>query len=139
MSTSYTAYAVIGVVVSKAHLYRVEVHHHSEKSGHAVPEGALFCPVCGKEAYYRTMEPLFDEIKWCVGPFGLISSYEDDRVALGYNATEPGYYYHEKDKEWRSMPLPDINELKDRLRFYLEPLGLWDESTFGLHAILHIS
>lgn len=137
MSTNFTAYAVIGVVVSRAHLYKVEIIPHTE---HAIPEGAMYCPTCGKSATTRELVPLFDEDTWSIGPFSLITSYSDDRVAFGFVADEQDYYvdWRPDDKKSRSLPLPDIDDLKDRLHFHLAPLGLYDESTFGLHAILHV-
>lgn len=33
-------------------------------------------------------------------------------------------------------PLPDINRVKEELKKLLEPVGLWDESKFGLYAQL---
>ena len=37
------------------------------------------------------------------------------------------------------MPIPDLDELKAKIKDFLEPLGLWDEKGFGLHVILYCS
>jgi hypothetical protein len=45
--------------------------------------------------------------------------------------------------EWNSdygfAPLPDIMVIKKKIFTALEPLGLWDESKFGLHSLLYCS
>jgi hypothetical protein len=37
------------------------------------------------------------------------------------------------------MQIPDIDDIKNKIKSLLEPLGLWDEKDFGIHLILYCS
>lgn len=42
-------------------------------------------------------------------------------------------------EETEFLPMPDVDKIRSDLRGCLEPLGLWDESKFGLYVNLYCS
>ena len=40
---------------------------------------------------------------------------------------------------FKSLDDVNVDEIKEKLKSILEPVGQWDESKFGLHAILYCS
>ena len=136
MGANYTAYAIIGIEVPVSGLFKTEEIWHSK---HVVPEGASYCPICGEKVVEIRQVALYDEDSCCIGSFKLHFDWDEERAVLGYRAVEQDYYYRQDEKYGRFMLLPNIDRLKQSLREHLEPLGLWDESKFGLHALLDIS
>jgi len=41
--------------------------------------------------------------------------------------------------KFKSLDDVNVDEIKEKLKSILEPVGQWDESKFGLYAILHCS
>jgi hypothetical protein len=139
MGVDYTAYAVIGVEIDPTKLTRPKVVPHDE---HPVPPGARFCPECGAPATINVLE--------------LIEGYDDDadRDDQFYQEVT-GYPLVRNDKtdvvggliaevnDWkhttRFVRLGDLERLKAEMQAKLEPMGLWDESKFGLYALLDVS
>ncbi len=130
MSATWSATALIGVKVRGSSLYTTSVHPGCNCFA-AVP-GAKFCPQCGKPALRSVKQPIaeYDEGKktvcglpvveaegyWYVA--ALLLSTTDYRQGEFVNFTET------------------FDEMRHRLRAALQPLGLWQEATFGLWAVL---
>ena len=135
MSTSYTAYAVIGVRVPFRALYRRAVYIHTE---HPVPEGAKYCPECGKEARIVEDEPIWDE-DFQIGGFPIYKTWDGQWAVFGIAVRDRDYYWEEEDKagRFKKLSVAETEETLARLEIALGPL--WDAETLGLHAVLVVS
>lgn len=135
MSTSYTAYAVIGVRVPFQALFRRVVYVHTE---HPVPEGAKYCPECGKEARIVEDEPIWDD-DFQIGGFPIYETWDEQWAVFGIAARDRDYYRKDEQKAGRFKRLEPV-EIAETLARLKDALGpLWDESTLGLHAVLGVS
>ncbi len=134
MGTTYVATAVIGVTVDLARLEaRFAVTNPS--CPHSERVGQRFCPVCGTKVGDRTDFSAYDALQGIVSslPQGFVAtehSYTSE-VAVGYGVAADSY-----GKSVVSRALPDIAATAATLKAVLEPLGLWDEARFGLHAVI---
>ena len=131
MGVDYTAYAVIGCEVDTEKLYRFEEIAHE----HPAPDGAKFCPVCGAAVGQFEAVPIYDGDGPCeakLGKFRIVWATDYERAWVGQFA----------ESCWEDEGRVDVHGIEDtksQLRVALQPLGLWDESTFGLWAVLHCS
>ncbi len=138
MSVSFTAYAAIGckVPVEKA---KREVRHRGCKHEIVVANQSN-CPYCGATTWTESVEwifPLNDDEEIIVGE-GLeaIFSTDDEELIIAALSVKAHSYYGECEM----VALVDGQEsYKGRVRLFLEPLGLWDESLFGLWAVPYVS
>ena len=155
MSCSYSAYTVIGCVLDRSNLYHnvevTDIEHacrgftdFMEKTN-KVPNR---CPDCGAEIKKVETQPLDKNGE------ELLDSWTDNWdegnlkepriVSDGMNGNEwIGLFVSEfgDDSGGGTSYLSSINiaEHKKQLQELLEPIGLWDEGSFGIHTILYIS
>ena len=142
MGCSSKASAVIGVRISTKTVLACGLAKTPIR-GCAHPETpGKFCPECGaaiwKVISSRTFEDI-DDFEQNTDLAGFSCAYDTDQehVHLGISA----------QTEWeggRSAPelLPDAAGLAARkaaLEAFLEPLGLWNERSYGLWPILYVS
>lgn len=132
MSVDYNAYAVLGVMIPKEKLFRISTVPHEE---HPIPEGAEFCPKCGKRVSVTEKTPIYEEGSRQNNWTDLLGSFP---IVWGTDQEEA--YVGEWTRNGRKPIVPSSFEtIKAKLREVLEPLGLWDEETFGLYAVLYCS
>lgn len=143
MGVSYTAHAVIGLRLSydgvAGEPRTVPSCDHPERLGNA------YCPVCGKKVgEKRGVMPTAYEVEERLD--GLFPDGIDVVRLGGSEEEEPDFLigvvaesrdYGESEDEF--VPIPDIAALKETLKSVFEPLGLWDEESFGLHAGMDVS
>jgi hypothetical protein len=145
MSANYKACAIIGVRIEKKKLYRtITVPGCSCLPVH----GAKFCPECGKPALKSIEEPMvgFD-------PTGEDSKDFEPRffgktfVTEGTNSEYiyVGYFVDSESSQTSSraamaaVDYSTVSESRKALMALLAPHGLWDESAFGMWAVLYCS
>lgn len=136
MGVDYEAYAIIGIPVRVSHFKEFKVVKAFE---HNYPETMKYCPNTGK-ALWVTHEHYTDAIdEDGVGDCKLNgipllrTDYYDEEdnffvVALQVS-TDCGDEMAEFDPK-------EIKAKKKEIKEVLEPLGLWDESKFGLWAVM---
>jgi hypothetical protein len=127
MGVDYTAYALIGVKLDKTKCYR-EVATPGCACAKAIEE-AKFCPQCGKPA----LKKLRDDFP--TRPNAVICSTDDKEIFFAVAWARDGY-------REECLPLRSDSSHRESMawaRDFLEPLGLWDETRFGLHAVLYCS
>jgi len=154
MGCDYYPYAIIGVRVralKQVGTERVRWHgvcwsHDADdpvawrRTRHVVPDVDI-CPFCGDKTYrdtpvYERVDNLPEEYGCKIGEYDI--KYHDEYFDPAYI----GLVVPETDKNEKYIvgKIPDdMAAFKERLRQTLEPLGLWNESTFGLHAMLVVS
>ncbi len=134
MSVTYRAKAFIGCKVTRDRLF------HTVKArgcDHAPLHSTLYCPHCGKLMWVDKKVPIsqWDEEDDLSG-LTLVHGMGDELYAcVRYVVAEDSGI---ADK---LMPLHEdsVAMTKRMLQVKLEPLGLWDESTFGLWSVLYCS
>lgn len=132
MSVNFQAQAVIGCMVSAEQLHRMT---DRRACGHILPNGANFCPACGKPAFQTIQEAIYDTSTDMLHDLHVVSD-TDKRVfiigpvvAKAWADAGPGY----EPLEGR------IDSLMQQTRAVLEPLGLWNTNMFGLYAVPYVS
>jgi len=151
MSTSFNAYALIGVCLSKESWENglkpepiVE-----EKPGcacNAEFSKKKFCPECGqpnlvkvvinqkeidKFNTYDAVEKLAKSLK-----LKMACGYDGDFYCIGVGSGPAGNY--EPDAIRMEIRNIDLVVIETKLRKALAPLGLWDENEFGLWAVQYV-
>ncbi len=137
MSVSFRAYAAIGckVPVEKA---KKLVQHRG--CGHEIViEGQKNCPFCGAPTWVESVEwifPLDNNEEIIVGDLEAIFSTDQEELIVAALSVEASSYY-----DGSTMTTIDlrIDTYREQVRLFLEPLGLWDESLFGLWAVPYVS
>ena len=136
---SYYSYAVIGIKVDRDKLYQkskiVKAFDHNH------PETMNFCPDTGKPLWEKVEEPVlagWDEDGDEFGPYTMITGTEGTPRIVGIVVAEaevyPGHY--NPVHKHKRVEIPNIDVEKQKMKEFLEPLGLWDADQFGLHSIL---
>tara|TARA_Y100000034_G_scaffold37672_2_gene46322 strand:- start:2476 stop:2889 length:414 start_codon:yes stop_codon:yes gene_type:complete len=136
MSAVWHSYAVIGILIDKDKLYKEAKTVKAFAHNH--PRTMKFCPDTGKELWKEVREPIpeWDESE-TLGSFKVHTSTDSHDHVVGIIAAD--------EAEMRGSgvdftKLPDnLADEKYKLKELLEPLGLWDESKFGLYSILYCS
>lgn len=130
MGADYTAIAVIGCEINPKQLF---VERRVPHRKHAMPPGARFCPTCGAPAETTEVVDVIEEGEVDIAkPFTVWCGTDRKCVVVGIG-TSTGW------NEINSLKRVDLAKVEDELKEVLSPLGWWDESKFGLHAILYCS
>lgn len=131
MGVRYVAYALIGVRTRNP-----VVKARERGCAHGVTE-SKFCPECGKRTWSEVtrLHPALEAFEGDKEVGGL-------RLVTG-GMSDDGYFVAAavcKDDDYGGSGFlgpQDMGALWTRCRAYLEPHGLWDESQFGIHAVLY--
>lgn len=123
------AHAIIGIKVDKNRLYqeprRVKAFDHN------YDEETFFCPKTGRRLWRSAPVaiPEWHETYEKLGEYKVYLDYqrEDDPIVSILKLDE--------DNEFSEFPA-NLEERKQELKDFLEPLGMWDESKFGLYCLL---
>lgn len=149
MGADYSAFAIIGCIID---LKKIPVITKKVKAfEHNVPEDSdvKFDAKTGRalweeEEYLEyTFETDYEGER--VGPdtkkvdkkgLKLYYGTDGEPVILGFGVGDT-YSNGGNDYDFRS--LSDTNEIKEKLKSILEPLGMWNEKKFGLYSLLECS
>ena len=147
MGADYRAYAVIGCEIDLDVIPRITKIVKAFNHNH--PENVKFDPDTGnklwKEDSYQEFafgpddDRTYDERTKMIniGDFSIFRGTDGKPIVLGIGCGDSTYSNGGDDHE--VIDLPDINGLKNKLKAILEPVEMWDEDCFGLHAILYCS
>jgi hypothetical protein len=136
MGADYSSYAVIGVEINSDGLYTVtETPATGEKS---------FNPDTGERLMHKERTPIEGFERGVVSgddsfkDFPVFWTTDSESCVIGIGV---GGTYSNGGEDVCMMSIDDVNieALKQELKEVLEPIGLWDESKFGLYTILHCS
>jgi len=154
MSSTVVACTIIGVEFERGDLFtsrEVQDKKHG-CTGYQVmlKEGTpcimRHCPDCGAETVKieETWADGIDPDDTCggekMGPFEVVTdaSYPEERRWLSAFKQQVSGYQDETAKVFL-MPDQTVMELRDSLRAFMEPLGIWDPDKFGIWTILYYS
>ncbi len=142
MGTSYSAKAVIGCEITGKLFYEAT---EAVPCAHNPTIGVAYCPMCGKKQYEPTWK-LVDAAKWAddeslilVGDLPVVfagylgNKAHELRAFVGIVATSDSYNDYATRLDGK-----DLAQWRDLVKQQLEPIGMWDESTFGLWAVLSV-
>jgi hypothetical protein len=132
MSVSYSGLAVVGCQVPIDKFDKVEDVPGCE---HQVPEGNKFCPECGAPALKRE-EVDFDWYEFFDEHDELTWGFTTDDKELIVGAIGAGA---EGEGENLRRANDELENLGERTKAVLEPLGLWDLDTFDLWCVMRCS
>lgn len=135
MSADFIAKAIVGIQVDPKKFYgppkKVKAFPHN------YDESVKFCPQTGKECWSTERELLggVDKDLEKIGKFEIHKGTDDFYHVVGVvAATETN---SNGGNEIDFVPIPaDLEAQKQELKALLEPLGMWDESKFGLYTLL---
>lgn len=139
MGVDYYATALIGCEVPRDVFFRTVKKRGCRSE---LVEGAQFCPSCGKPTWIEEemgpWEVLEDDHK-----LGLhLKGKAGEIVRFAFTTDEKrgfaGLYRIGAGDDAGRLPWPD-RCVKEATREALEPLGLWDEESFGLWAVQYCS
>lgn len=134
------AYAIVGLKVDPKKLDSV-LHKEDLVRGcsHEVDSiRTKFCPECGKPVVKSTTvpHPEFDVDDSKFFGFKLLCKNSEDRNFY-YIAGEVASSSSYSGKPY--LNYKNIEDIKGKMKNVLEPLGLWKESSFGIHVFLYES
>lgn len=148
MGVSYRAITIIGCEIDLRDLYSTtelyEEDHGCETLQKMLGRGEHpdFCPTCGEELRLTEQDCLVPEFEKC----------DEDKKTLGGapviealdGRTFLAAYALENDQDgpggvtFDTGAALDSSRMATRLRAILEPLGMWDEMSFGVYTILDV-
>ena len=134
MSTACYSYAVIGCQVSREKLFKEEIITYKHR--HTTLPDTNFCPTCGEVVRKKEVEEIDIDDK--IGEFELVWSTDQKEAFIG-KVAEDSDRENVGNLNPTFMEDPDIFDIKCDLGEVLKPLGMWDESKFGLYAVQYIS
>lgn len=136
MGVDYYAHAVIGCEVTGKLTKRVTAPGCPHVS---LPATAPFCAFCGKPSTKVVEAPIdgYDEEDHAIGNYCVVGTTDGERQFVGLIASS------DPDVNGGATrlggDLPDLNTFKLELRLTLEPLGIWDDKSFGLWSLIRCS
>jgi hypothetical protein len=138
MSVCAFASAIIGVKIDESKLYKKVT---KKAFPHNYDESFQFDPKSGKPLWKTEKTPIkeFDEEEETLS--GLKVVFSTDHFHCFVSAFGTGTSYDENGYSKIELENSDgfIDKLKKELKKALEPLGLWDEKSFGLYSVIYIS
>lgn len=147
MGTDYRAYAVIGceiilndipnitrIIKAFEHNYPEDIKFDSKTGEKLWKEDTYqeFAFEPDDDRFYDKRTKMID-----IGEFTIFRGTMGSPVVIGFGCGENTY--SNGGDEHEVVGLPDVNELKNKLKAILEPVKMWNEDRFGLHAILYCS
>lgn len=129
MGVSTYAYTIIGVELSFSSLYEIRKRVHT---AHSFPEGAKYCPVCGVVTESKEEVPLFDEFNFILGKSDVVLV---DRIYKAYIG-EIYSFSSWQDSTSTFNSIPNIGEIKQRVKKDLSIIDWWEEDKFGIYTLL---
>ncbi len=124
MGYDATAQTIIGVKINEKHLYEnkpVRCCQHPEKD-------SKFCSECGKPMWKdcQVRKDFYDDDNVVSEVFNLVELQHADWCFIGLVAESGSQGAPVK------QTITDIEFVKQELKEVLEPLGLWEEESFGI-------
>lgn len=140
MGAEYEAFSIIGCRVDGEKLFTETT---VKTCTHTFDASFAFCPKCGKPATETELEALFDEdegdYNGRLGGLDVVVPFSDDEIP-DWAYIGPIVARGSSDGPDDRTQLPaDLAAIKEQTRVALDPLGLWDESAFGLWTLLDCS
>lgn len=128
----YSGFAAIGIeidcgkLIGSVELVRAFPHEY--------PEDIKFCPNTGRKLWLQRETNIkeYDSHKNTLCGLPLRGTTEDGRTVVCIATVEADA----TEGEFGFTKIPDLAVAKNQLREKLEPLGLWDEGSFGLYSLL---
>ena len=138
MGCSYTAYTVIGCRVPDSRMYR---ETQVKAFDHNFGEDMKFDPQTGKPLWITERMLVNGDDYLDQSDFGGFYAVTDDPERpdfyyIGVGSESSPKYDHGNGPARMDFPVED--EVKARLKEYLEPLGLWDEAEFGIWTVQYV-
>ncbi len=138
MGADFSAYTIIGISIDKERLFepskivRAYDHNYFETDGE-------YCPRTGKKLWKIVQDsiPEWDGDEE-LGEYKVHRSTNGYDYIIGVVAADDTYSNGGNSVDFTRLP-DNLAELKQDLKNYLEPLGMWDETNFGLYSILYCS
>ena len=160
MGIDYRAIAIIGLKIDRDlfdKLRDVVTETRTRGCEHQIPKSAKFCPECGAKAFLvkqkRSKAFSYDDADYPTEIAGVQVEMFDDGYG-GYdiyvgtcvmsqsNRMGGGHGFTSFDN-MTDGPCPlnsnSFGQLKDYLKYVFDPIGLWKDDHFGLHAVLNVS
>ena len=145
MSTSYSAFAGLGIRLENEDVERITeienlkrtVKERSCQDAEA-KEDMSFCPKCGKPVWIKRQIETFYFEEWLSKIVGMEfiarSNQDNDSIVLSrkYYVSSGDLCYAPSPK---SFEIPESNEIREKLKSILEPLGLYRKENFKFWLI----
>lgn len=144
---AYNAYAIglIGIRHPAGYIRdKLYVERHVRGCPHPIDKSAKFCPECGEAAHKLLYRPINE---YDVDSEELFQYKLVHRGAGHYGNPEYIAYWcsglvapqDDAFLEMKEAQELDFCHIKNKMQLKLEPLGLFDPSTFGIHVLLYES
>ncbi len=143
MGVDYSAFTILGMMI-KEETYSKLTSHKNRKPGcehHPLQEGAKFCPECGAPSFISIERPrvYFSEFAYEMENKGFDVGYttDDQHVVIGI-----GYKLDGQEDEPKRFPVitkQDEQDLINRLKIELVPLGLYNPDNYGYWSMIRCS
>lgn len=148
MSLFLLSQTIIGCEVCVSNLKRVWTKGTITRGcSHEIREKDNFCSQCGQPAYLVKSDELIEETyerfkDGKLGPFVVAHSIDKNRAVLGRERLESQVenciqfsVIPENSREFEFF----IENTREQLRAFLEPIGLWNPQKFGLYNVLYVN
>lgn len=125
-NSSTTSFIVIGVMVDKNKLYVTKAERNCDCEVDGI-ENMKFCSECGATVMGKVKVNIPEIEDYKIEEFP-IHEFNDHSIISIPETYKKGY---EDDINFVKIP-ENWNELKEKMKETLEPLGLWDDKEFGV-------
>lgn len=136
MGVSIYSQAAIGCKIQKSKLY--ESPKVVKAFDHNYGPEIKFCPQTGRELWKKEVSPIpqYNEDDR-LGEYKLCQSNDTDLV-VSIVSTKSSDAYYDPGITMHKIDFADLEVKKQKLKSFLESLGLWHESNFGLFNVVEV-
>lgn len=136
MGIDFYATAAIGC---KVPIEKAKQKARVRACSHPGVDSLRYCPICGREVWVEVEVWVIPEteIGDPIVPEGLEAIFSTDREELVIAAVFVGSESHRGRQSCvlAKLEYPFVDDYRDKVQEFLEPLGLWDPDLFGLWVI----
>ncbi len=129
-NSSTSSFVLIGLDVVRDKLY----HREKKRACECEIENAEtmeYCSKCGGGVMREVDVPIPEMVDYKIGDFPVIDNFEGDATFIAI----PGTYKTGDEYDMIKVKIPEnLNEMKENMKNVLEPLGMWDEDSFGIQS-----
>ena len=137
MGVDFSAYAIIGIKIDKERLYQKPETVKAFDHKYSLSDKIEYCPNTEQKLWKEFQDPIpeWDEDDK-LGPYRIYTTPYSDDCIVGLVVCDDTGSNGGNDIDFVRIP-NNLTKLKETMKNYLEPLGLWHEPNFGLYSVLY--
>jgi len=133
-NSSTSSFVLIGLDVNRDKLYHKEMRRACDCDIDVNLNNiktSKYCSKCGKKIMREIDVPIPEIVDYKIGNFPILDYFEE---AVTFIAI-PDTYKTGSEYDMIKVKIPEnLNDIKENMKNVLEPLGMWDDDSFGVHS-----